>query len=70
VAGRAPWRFSDPRSRVALGRALLLSGADARQVLELFYDRAKRDDPESPAAFVAAASWRWRSTRLCLAAEA
>ena len=30
------WRYSDAVNRVAIGRTLLLAGADARQVLELF----------------------------------
>ena len=41
LAVRTPWRYSDSGSKVALGRALLKGGADARQVLELFFDQAK-----------------------------
>jgi tetratricopeptide (TPR) repeat protein len=43
---RYPWRYSDPFQRISLGRFLLLRGTDARQVLELVYDRAKRDNPK------------------------
>ena len=35
---RAPWRYSDPASKVALGKVVLLSGGDARHVLENYYD--------------------------------
>src|SRR5687768_5866870 len=53
LAARSPWRYSDPANRVALGRALLLAGADARQVLELFLDRAKKEDPTAPEPYFA-----------------
>lgn len=39
LAGRAGWRYTDSENLIALGRAALLAGADARQVLETFYDR-------------------------------
>jgi tetratricopeptide (TPR) repeat protein len=42
LASRTPWRYADAASRTALGRSLLLSGADARQVLVLFYVQAKK----------------------------
>jgi Tfp pilus assembly protein PilF len=46
LAGRMAWRYSDAVDRVALGRAALLLGADPRQVLELFFDRVKKDRPK------------------------
>ena len=46
LANQAPWRYSDATNRVILGRFFLLSGADPRQVLELAYDRAKKDQPQ------------------------
>jgi hypothetical protein len=36
----SPQRFAAPEGRVALGRFFLLKGADARKVLDLFYDVA------------------------------
>ena len=45
LATRDPWRYSDATNRVVLGRALLLARADARQVLELFFDTAKKNSP-------------------------
>jgi len=41
----APRRYVSPADRVALGRFLLLRGADPRQVLELMYDPVRRDAP-------------------------
>ena len=38
LATSEPRRYSSPASRVALGRYFLQGGADARQVLEIFYD--------------------------------
>jgi len=52
---RAPWRYSSSSDRVVLGRFLLKSGEDARDVLELAYDRAKKSNPRLPAAHVATA---------------
>jgi len=40
------WRYSDPINRVLLGRFFLLRGADAKQVLDTFFDRARRDRPD------------------------
>ena len=45
LVGRTPWRYSDAPHLVTLGRAALLMGADPRQVLEVFYDKAKKDNP-------------------------
>ena len=70
LAARAPWRYSDSASRVALGRSLLLGGADARQVLELFYDPAKKDAPSSAEPWVASGDLALEKHDNALAAEA
>jgi tetratricopeptide (TPR) repeat protein len=41
-----PQRYSSPGSRVALGRYFLSIGADARQVLQIFYDPVVKSWPE------------------------
>lgn len=69
LAGRSPWRYGSAEDRVALGEALLLSGADARQVLELFYDRVKKEQPESPDAFIASGRLSLDKHDYALAAE-
>jgi tetratricopeptide (TPR) repeat protein len=68
-AERAPWRYSDPANRVALGKVLLLGGADPRQVLELFFDKAKKDAPESVDAYLASAELALEKQDFALAAE-
>jgi tetratricopeptide (TPR) repeat protein len=70
LAARAPWRYTDSASRVALGRSLLLGGADARQVLELFYDQAKKDSPEAPGPYIASGELALEKHDNALAAEA
>jgi tetratricopeptide (TPR) repeat protein len=45
LAGMRMWAYQDPPNLIALGRAAILLGADPRRVLELFFDRAKRGDP-------------------------
>lgn len=52
-AGRAPWRYTDSDSLVALGRTALANGIDARQVLEQLYDRALRQSPKHRDAWLA-----------------
>ena len=39
------WAYSDTANQVALGRAALLLGADAKLVLENFYTPVKKDEP-------------------------
>jgi tetratricopeptide (TPR) repeat protein len=51
---RAEWRYTRPDELVILGRLFLLRGADARQVLELVYDRVKKEHPEAVDVWVAA----------------
>lgn len=51
---QAPYRYTDAASLVALGRLLVESGADARQVLELYYDRVRRDAPDYLDGYLAA----------------
>ena len=70
IASRAPWRYTDAASRVALGRSLLLSGADARQVLELFFDQAKKDSPDAVEPWLASAQLALDKHDYALAAEA
>ena len=47
LATRSPWRYSDAADLVALGEASLVFGADARDVLDGFFDRARRLEPET-----------------------
>jgi tetratricopeptide (TPR) repeat protein len=68
-ASDAPWRFSDTPSRVALGKSLLLAGADARQVLELFFDTAKKQSPRAPEPYLASGEVALGKSDLALAAE-
>jgi len=66
---RSPWRYSDRANRLALGRFLLLQGADGRQVLELIYDRVKQEHPEYVDAFLASADLALLKEDYALAAE-
>ena len=52
---RTPWRFSSSSDRVVLGRFLLANGDDAREVLELAYDRARRSNPKLADIYIATA---------------
>jgi tetratricopeptide (TPR) repeat protein len=66
---RNAWRYTSPANRVALGQVLLLCGADARQVLEQFFDRAKQDSPDSIEPYLASGQLALDKNDLALAAE-
>jgi tetratricopeptide (TPR) repeat protein len=69
LAAREPWRYSDGESRVALGRALVQAGADARQCLELFFDPVKKAYPTSADPHLAAGQLALDKHDYALAAE-
>ena len=69
IAARSPRRYTDAPSRVALGRALVHSDADARQVLELFFDPAKKDSPASADPWLAGGELALDKHDYALAAE-
>ena len=45
--GSSSWRYSDADDAVTLGRTAQLVGADARKILEGFYDQARKADPDN-----------------------
>jgi len=67
---RQSWRYSDPINRVLLGKFLLLRGADAKQVLETLFDRAKRDLPNHVETYFAIGQLGLEKHDYALAAEA
>ncbi|MDA1276782.1 MAG: peptidase MA family metallohydrolase [Verrucomicrobia bacterium] len=46
LVGSRRWAYSDAANQVALGQAALLLGADAKLVLENFYNPVKKDEPK------------------------
>lgn len=46
LATRSPWRYTDVEELVTLGDAALMLGAEPKDVLDGFYERAKRLDPD------------------------
>ncbi len=55
LARGASWRYSDRANQITLGRFMHEMQADARQILELFFDRAKALNPQYVEAYIAAA---------------
>ncbi len=55
LARTAPYRYSNAEGRVALGRFFLLRGADARKVLDQFFDIAVKQQPDLVDAHLATA---------------
>ncbi len=51
----APSRYASRDNLVAMGRYFAMRGEDARQVLELFYDRVRDSDPRHLEAYLASA---------------
>jgi tetratricopeptide (TPR) repeat protein len=70
IVGRAAWRYNgDADSLVALGRVAAATGADARQVLEVFYDRALKVSPSHRGAILASGEMALSKKDFELAAE-
>jgi tetratricopeptide (TPR) repeat protein len=69
LANRTPWRYTDADDLVALGRAALLLGADARDVLVGLFDRAKKNNPDHRAAYLASGELAFDKNDPQLAAE-
>ena len=70
IVSRAAWRYDgDAESLVCLGKVAAATGADARQVLELFFDRALRIAPSNRNAAVASGELALSKKDFGLAAE-
>ena len=69
LAVNDPRRYASPASRLALGRYFLRAGADARQVLEIFYDPITQTWPDFLDAHLASAELSLEKYDNALAAE-
>ncbi len=69
LATGAPWRYTDADDLVSLGQAAIKLGADPKDVLEGFFDRATRNYKTRPDGFVAAAQLAINKGDAALAAE-
>lgn len=69
LASRSPWRYTDADELVALGNSALLLGADAREVLEAFFDRACQRHPDHRAPYLAVGELALEKHDFELAAE-
>lgn len=70
VVGRTAWRVNgDPDSMVALGKVAMATGADAKQILESFYDRALTISPGHRGATIASGELALSKKDFALAAE-
>jgi predicted Zn-dependent protease len=69
MAATTPWRFSSPEDRTSVGRAAVLSGIDAREVLEKYYDPAQKIDPQLREAYLAVGELGLAKNDLAVAAE-
>src|SRR4051794_40798273 len=64
-----PQRYATPAGRLALGRFFLLRGADARKVLDQFYDVVIKDVPDYVDAYLATAELALEKQDDALAAQ-
>lgn len=69
LAFAVPQRYANADGRVALGRFFLLRGADAKKVLDQFYDLVTKQTPEFTEAFLATADLAIQKQDYALAAE-
>jgi len=66
---RMPNRYGGAESRLVLGRYLLFRGADAKKVLEQFYDVAKKQEPDLVDVYLATAELALSKQDFALAAD-
>jgi len=69
LATDAPWRYTDADDLVALGQAAIELGADPKDVLEGFFDRARRNYKSRPEGHLAAGQLAIDKGDFALAAE-
>jgi tetratricopeptide (TPR) repeat protein len=65
----APTRYASRDNMVAMGRYFVMRGEDARQVLELFYDRVRDSDPTHLDCYLASAELALSKNDYQVAAE-
>ncbi|HWN94905.1 MAG TPA: hypothetical protein VNT99_07720, partial [Methylomirabilota bacterium] len=53
LSARTDWRFRDVASLIAVGKAMLLLGADPRRVLDNIYEQARKANPDSRDVYIA-----------------
>ncbi|MGC3967398.1 MAG: tetratricopeptide repeat protein [Pirellulales bacterium] len=68
-AETTPWRYSSPEDRIAVGRAATLMGADAREVLETYFDEAQKIDPDLRDGYLAVGELALAKNDLAVAAD-
>jgi predicted Zn-dependent protease len=68
-AETTPWRYSSPEDRIAVGRAASRMGADAREILENYYDEAQKIDPDLRDGYVAVGELALAKNDLAVAAD-
>ena len=69
LAVATPWRYTDADDLVSLGNAALVMGADPKDVLEGFFDRARENYQTRPDGFLAAGRLAIEKEDFALAAE-
>lgn len=69
LAAATPWRYSDADDLVTLGRAALAAGADPKDVLQGFFERARRSFARRPDGVLASAELALEKGDVAFAAE-
>lgn len=69
LASRSPWKYGDASEQIALGRFFALRGEDARQILELIYDKVRKSQPTYADVYVAAGELALAKQDYAVAAE-
>jgi tetratricopeptide (TPR) repeat protein len=69
LASTAAWRYTDADDLAALGQIALAIGADPKAVQEGFFERARRNYPNRPEGFIAAARLALQKGDPALAAD-
>jgi len=69
LVSQAPWRYSSSRDQVTLGRFFALQGEDAREILDLIYDRVRKRNERYTDVYIATAELALEKHDYQMAAE-
>ena len=69
LVSQSPWRYSSSRDQVTLGRFFALQGEDAREILDLIYDRVRKRNERYTDVYIATAELALEKHDYKLAAE-
>lgn len=69
LVSQSPWRYSSSRDQITLGRFFALQGEDAREILDIIYDRVRKRNSKYTDVYIATAELALEKHDYGMAAE-